>query len=624
MRNCIVFIILLFSLVCSNDDTRLSINVENSHLSAKVGDTVSFLISMKLPKDYHLYSNPLGAGIGSPLKIYLEDSESIEWISATQNLPQKYAPEGLEDLWTWVWKDTALVRLSGVVLSTNSDINERIIIDGLVCKEACIPANDTVNLSLKISQTQTRKTLEPLPAIIPLYGSGSNNLTFTDAQLGEVIDVSQEQISEVEEIKLEDTEDYARLYGWTFDTQEKKTEYNVWIALVLAFIAGLILNFMPCVLPVLGIKILSFSQGREGSKKDAMIHSIAFALGMIVVFLVLATLAAFAGIGWGDQFQNPIFIVVLVGLMFLFGLGMFDLFIIFVPNKVAQLDLAQKGKNSFSSNFLKGIFATLFATPCSGPFLGATLAWTLTQPVLVIYAVFFALGLGMASPYILLASSSRLSKMIPKPGVWMEDFKHILGFILFAFALYLMVGLPTNWIFPTLSMILSLSFGVVLYKRMFYVSNKIIVVLILLLVAIVGLYISFSKMVKTNYNEKLQIQESISEWVPFTPERFDSAKAEGANIIIDFTASWCLNCQFNKINVYQTKEVLGLIQDKNIVAMKADFTKANPQAEALRTALGSRSIPFLAIFDARNYDQPFVMRDLVSKKDVIAHLKNLK
>jgi len=331
---------------------------------------------------------------------------------------------------------------------------------------------------------------------------------------------------------------------------------------------------------------------------------------------------------WGEQFQNPTFIVVLVSMMFVFALGMFDLFIIFVPNKISEMDMKQD-TSGFWGNFAKGMFATILATPCSGPFLGATLAWTLTQSKLTVYLVFLALGIGMASPYILLASSKRLSRIIPKPGAWMEDFKYILGFFLIGFAVYLMIGLPRDMVLPTIVLLVALAAAIVFYGRVapFGVSKlrKSVSLLLSLLLVYGGFHVGFKTIYLQFSEEKATAAEHAStvSWESFSVEILEQAHAENRSVMIDFTANWCMNCQFNKVNVYHTEEVEKLIKEKNILAIKADLTEDNPTIESLRNHLGSRSIPFLAIFNGDTPNTPVVLRDLVSKKRVINELQRL-
>ncbi len=618
----LLFLLIVSSLVAT---TNISVQSELGKDTYAAGDTVEVALIISIPESYHLYSNPIGPGIGKPLSITPKESSEITWISAVQQEPIKYVTEGFEDQWTWVWDDESIIVLTGIVEeSTKENVTTSIELDGLTCKTACIPVNATAEIIIDISGKsdhisfeQNDKVRTVIEKALPISMAG---LVITDAS-------GAEQSAQLA-TDIDDVPDSIR-FNWDYSPQESGVELNLGLALFFAFLAGVILNFMPCVLPVLGIKILSFSNGRTESKAKSIGHSLSFALGMIFVFMILASMAAFADKSWGEQFQEPLFIVGIVGMMFVFALGMFDLFIIFVPNKVAEMDMKQDN-STFMGNFSKGVFATILATPCSGPFLGATLAWTLTQSNVVIYLVFLFLGLGMASPYVLLAASSRLSKIIPKPGAWMEDFKHILGFILIGFAVYLMIGLPRDMVLPTVALLVFLAASIMVYKRIVpfgsSIGKKLFGWCMILLVVGMGYYISFRVLYPQLSEENIASVENESKvtWIPFSAEALMQAEADGQSVILDFTANWCMNCQLNKVNVYHSDEIEALILDKNIIAMKADLTSENPTAEALREHLGSRSVPFLAIFDGDDPLSPVIMRDVVSKKQVKSALIDVR
>jgi thiol:disulfide interchange protein DsbD len=350
---------------------------------------------------------------------------------------------------------------------------------------------------------------------------------------------------------------------------------------------------------------------------------------MIFVFLVLATLAAFAGMSWGEQFQNPIFIVVLISIMFVFGLGLFDFFLIINPPGISKIgnSVAPKG---FLGNFFNGVFATVLATPCSGPLLGATLAWSVTQSKLTTYLIFLTLGLGMAAPYVLLASSQKLSAFIPKPGIWMINLKHTMAYLLLGFAVYLMIGLPTSWVIPTVGLLVVIAAAISLYGKIVPFGapwqRKGVGLLVVIVMLVAGWHVNFNiilAMTSTEHAAKMEL-ESEMQWHTFDAKDLKEAHSRGQNVIIDFTANWCMNCQLNKIRVYYSQEVENLIKEKNIYAIKADLTTNNTEIEALLKSLGSNSIPFFAIFPGDNWQEAIIMRDIVSKKAVIRELQKLK
>ena len=584
-------------------------------------DTLLIALDIDIPNGFHLYANPLGPGIGKALTISVDSSNTITWLKATSNKPEKFTQD--EQYWVWQWSRKATIYIKGIV-KKKGDISTTIHFDGLMCKESCIPQiidlpiefnTDTIKVDT-YSQSIRKGLKESVTFPLTITSTSSNNGT----NIG-TFESSNNMLTPPTNGTISSNTQYSPIEASTIDGTSKVSKFNIVKAIILAFIAGIILNFMPCVLPVLGIKILSFSEGREGDRSVAIKNSLAFAIGMVSIFVILGFLAAFLGLSWGEQFQNPIFTIVLISAMFVFSLGMFDLFIILVPNKISEMDMKQDS-HSFIGNVSKGMFATILATPCSGPLLGATLAWTLTQPKAVIFAVFISLGLGMASPYVLLASSKKLSSLIPKPGKWMETFKEILGFFLIGFSIYLMVSLPQDLVLPTIGFQLVLLFIVRFYGKIAPfgapLKNKVLAILFVILSLFVGYrmnFVAFRNIVAPRTSEDM--------WVSYTPQKLEQAHQDNKIAIVDFTALWCMNCQFNKKRIYETEKMAKLTTENNIVTLKADLTNKNEIAEKLRTELGSESIPFVAIFPPDDPYHPIIFRDIVNPNKFYGFLNSL-
>src|SRR5436190_23834635 len=221
-------------------------------------------------------------------------------------------------------------------------------------------------------------------------------------------------------------------------------------------LGGLILNLMPCVLPVIGLKLLSFVQQGGHSRGKIFALNLWFALGLLSVFLVLATAAAFANLGWGQQFTYTWFKVTMVVVVFAFALSFLGVCDVPIPG-FAQTDMSSKLQHheGASGAFFKGVFTTLLATPCSGPFLGPVFAFTLAQPPLVTYVLFGSVGLGMASPYLVIGAFPALVRWLPKPGHWMETVKHLMGFVLLGTVVYLFSTLNAVYFIPTLALVMA-------------------------------------------------------------------------------------------------------------------------------------------------------------------------
>jgi len=356
----------------------LALTLSTDRQSYAPGDTFVLALQAGIPDGFHFYSNPLGPGIGLPTTISVRQSPSLRWLDLAKSPPRKYQPQA----GAWVWAHEKQVRffLRGVVdPAAHGTVSDTIMIDGLMCKASCIKLTRSVPFALTVG---TRDTLAP-------FAAAPHLAALLVAARPMPLDTGAEDVPDEEDAAGDET-----IPEWDFEPVSGRARLGLGLALVLAFLAGIILNVMPCVLPVLGIKVLTLSQGHQ-NRRQALLSSLAFAAGMIVVFMALASLAAFAGFSWGQQFQKPAFLVGIVCFMFFFALGMFDMYLLLVPPSVGTAE--RRARQGLAGDFVRGVFATVLATPCSGPLLGATLAWALTQPPLAIYAVFLSLGAGMAS-----------------------------------------------------------------------------------------------------------------------------------------------------------------------------------------------------------------------------------
>ena len=398
--------------------------------------------------------------------------------------------------------------------------------------------------------------------------------------------------------------------------------------MLLAFVAGLVLNVMPCVLPVVSIKVLSFVQQAGESRRRVLGLGLVFAAGMITVFLALAVAAILFGLGWGQQFQSQAFLIVMIALVFAFALSLFGVYEFGVPRAVNAL-AANTAREGFGSAYLKGALATLLATPCSGPFLGSTLAWTLTQPPATVVLIFGMLGLGMAVPYVVLTAQPGLLKRLPKPGPWMETFKHVMGFFLVATVVYLMVSLDERLLLYTVMLLVFVALGGWLWGRFAVqigsAAGRLAVLAAALLIVGAGAYLSFGTMRGLLHPPAVAHGSSLA-WEPFDAERLSQYHREGRSVMLDFTADWCANCTFNEVRVYNSPAVRKLLEEKHVVAMKADLTREGPDTAVIRqlmAQLGARSIPFLAVFPGDRPLEPYTLYDLVDTKAVSSLLNKL-
>jgi thiol:disulfide interchange protein DsbD len=385
-------------------------------------------------------------------------------------------------------------------------------------------------------------------------------------------------------------------------------------ALLFGFLAGLILNVMPCVLPVATLKINALLAGasmEQDHHRRRMFreHSIFFAVGVLVYFLFLSALLGFTGMSWGAVFQKPGAVLALTAVVFGLSLSLLGVFNLPVVDlKFAHADNARPKTQAFFT----GLLATLLATPCSGPFLGGVLGWALVQPPAVIAAVFAAIGLGMASPYLAMAAAPGLARFVPKPGAWTEYLERAVGFFLLGTCIYLLSILPESRIIAALALLWATGLAAWLWGLAGpSLTTAKRAGLRFLAVAIVAAGLLFA----------LSTPRGQGLWRPFTQEAFQAELGE-TPMLVEFTADWCPTCKFLEKTVYTSRRMQRLQQTYDLLLIKADLTEPQPEAQRLLEQLGGKSIPAAAIFPpGKNASRPLVLRDLFSASQLEAALQ---
>ncbi|HEX7510783.1 MAG TPA: cytochrome c biogenesis protein CcdA, partial [Chitinivibrionales bacterium] len=588
------------------------------------GDTVLVALQISIPKHYHLFDNPKGPGFGTPMTYAMRGPEQIEWIELLKTKSKKINAD--VGGWFYGFEGNVCFFLRGKIKTdaVPGAYTAALTVGGLICYSACYPVDKNVDIAFQI-----------VPS--PLKVSHFENSSFLpkllrQAVLKQALESQKQSVATAAapalKFALNGLNDSARDkgYEWKYSPQEARSDFSIWLAILLGFLAGIILNAMPCVLPVLGVKIMSFAQTSGQDRRNAIMHSVFFSMGVMLVFFALASLAAFANFSWGGQFQDPRALAAIITLIVIFSLGMFDVYMLTVPKSIANAN--RRNRCGMLGDFFNGIFATILATPCSGPFLGAVLAWSITQPAWIIFIVYSSIGAGMSFPYVILSSSKRLAGLLPKPGAWMNDFKKIMGFLLLGFAVYLMLGLPTDMVVPTALFCVLLSLAVSAYSRISpwgsSIRRMVLSVLCSLLTAAGAFYVSYMIVYPSISAAKIETIDGQNQvWVEFNADSLTNAHKRGRSVLVDFTANWCMNCQYNYIMVLSKKEITDLIRQKNVLALKADMTSASPVQDSLLHALGSRSIPFLALFPGADPYKPVIMRDVLTKGRVKKALSKL-
>lgn len=354
------------------------------------------------------------------------------------------------------------------------------------------------------------------------------------------------------------------------------------LALVLgfAFLGGLLLNLMPCVLPVISLKILNFIKHSADDRSRLRMHGIVFSAGIIAAFWVLTALLLFlqaAGhqVGWGFQFQSPWFLGFLAALFFVFALNLFGVFEFAAPG--IAVPRAGGLSHSWASVFLNGVVATIAATPCSGPFMGTALGYSLSQPPAVTFAIFTMLALGLCFPYLVISMFPSLKNALPKPGPWMITFKRIMGLGMLASCLWIL------W---------------VLMVRLEQPAHA------------------------APSNPQHQETSSGIRWQPFSTDAVNAAR-KNSIVFIDFTARWCLSCKVNEFVALKNPAVVKKFEELAVTPFLADWTLKDDRITQALASYGKNSIPLYVLY-APGSDQPVFLPELLTPAIVIKALDNIK
>jgi len=397
--------------------------------------------------------------------------------------------------------------------------------------------------------------------------------------------------------------------GWTFAPRSLQPHLEVdglLKALPLALLAGFLLNLMPCVLPVACLKLSGLlAVCREGDPtcdRFALIrqHNIFFSLGVLAYFCVLSVFLGLAEMAWGELFQQPGLILGAAAVLFALGLSLFGVF--HLP--VIDLKLTPRpGHSPRSQAVATGFLATLLATPCSGPFLGGVLAWTLMQPVAVVMTVFVGIGIGMASPYLVLAARPELTRFVPRPGPWMSHLEKLAGFLIMATCLYFLVILPAALLPASLVAILVTAFACHAWGSWTNLSQGALTRWTIRCAAAAAAVAACVWALSVPGAEN-------AAWESFDKVAFNQALGR-ENMLVDFTADWCPTCKALEKTVLRPPAVAKLQKRYGFKAIRVDLTRESPEAMALLRSLGAASIPVAAVFPmGADSQRPVVLRDL--------------
>ena len=400
--------------------------------------------------------------------------------------------------------------------------------------------------------------------------------------------------------------------------------------LALAFLGGLILNLMPCVFPVLGIKILGFVNQSANDRAKVVTHGVVFTLGVLASFwglvaLLLALHTAGENLGWGYQLQEPRFVFVIAAVMLVMALNLSGVFEFGL--RATGIGSNLQMKRGLAGSFFTGVLATVVATPCSGPFLGTALGASLTLNTQETFALFTSIGLGLSTPYLLLSIFPQAVKALPRPGAWMETFKQFMAFPLYATVGYLVWVLVAQTseegLRNALFGLVLVAMGVWVYGRWnapgaspgrtrFGVAG-------LIALTVAGTWLGWPRTLEARPASATAGAPEVV-WNAWSPEAVEKLRAEGRIVYVDFTARWCATCQTNKLAVFHSEEVLKFFAVKKIATLRADWTNKNPQIAAELAKYGRRAVPFNLVW-LPGKPEPLILPEVLTPNVVLDALR---
>ena len=639
----------------SNSSAEIYYDVESSESNQEYLLGVKF----KLDPGWHTYwKNPGDSGEKASFEWTLPDGFTIEGPFWPQPEKIPYPP-----LMTFGYNDevTVFFKLSS---SKRIDDNSEISLSTkwLACADVCLPQETFIKTNITRNPISNLNTLEmnesfdrDVPKIFKKNISATyinNNLVlsfelpvkhandaiiFFPDEYG-LIDYSKDQIIErndnsvsISSIKLDSSDTFLNVSGllqflgtssktsYQFETKlPKKSNFvdlSPFLAIIFAFLGGLILNLMPCVFPVISLKILNFLEISE-NPLEVKKHGLVFSAGTLITFLAIGLIILLIRnsgeqIGWGFQLQSPIFVTLLIYL-FIFMSGLFISSTAF-GSAFTRLGNLMTASNGYSSSFGTGFLAVLVATPCTAPFMGSAIGFALIQPSIYSFLIFLSLGLGFCFPYLILSFQPNLLQFLPKPGQWMEGFKKFMAIPMSLTALWLLWVLSNQVSeIDLLKVVLGISIILILiglnnFNNLISSNSKINIPLIFL--SLIGiLYLLPMKDIELTSKEEI-----------FSVSELNKKISEGP-VFLNFTADWCITCKVNEKVALNGEAFNNLINSKKISYIKADWTNRNDEIFNLLESYGRSGIPLYVFYPSKN-KKPIILPEVLTEKMVIEYLK---
>jgi len=635
--------------------------------SMNPGDELLVGFKFTLNPGWHTYwENPGDAGEGASIKWNLPNdivASKILW-PGPERIP-------VEPLMTFGYEDE-VVLLTKISTSAASAIplNLNAQVSWYTCKEICIPQEAEVSIPIKLGSktpSVSKGLLEHTLGKVPVEFNGTyrvnklddsyvlqgefekmdqydsmyffpkeygltnytenqqyekNKDTFSLQIMASEVTIEKESFKGVIAVNKNEDVNFIEI-DYPLATKEASQEFNILTLIVFAFLGGLILNIMPCVFPILTIKILRFVEQSRDSTYKTLQQGLLFSLGVVISFLTIAALlialkSGGESIGWGYQLQSPVVVSLLFYLFVI--LGFIFMSNIVLGSSLARLSSISLNKSDSLESFLTGVLAVIVASPCTAPFMGSAIGFALLQPSFYSILIFLGLGIGFSLPYLILSAKPSLLSFLPKPGQWMETFKQFMAFPMWASALWLLWVLSSQVgdqeVIQVLLGALLITTGLWLIEKNNSEKNwvKWLMRLPFLLLFIFSLWL-----IPTSYSD---LDESKQDQLTYTPQLLDDLREENSLVFLNFTADWCITCKVNEAVALKTTKVSKLLADKNITYMEADWTRKDPIISSTLEQYGRTGLPLYLLFPSKG--DPLILPEILTEDILLSYLNEVQ
>ncbi|MCA9053212.1 MAG: thioredoxin family protein [Planctomycetaceae bacterium] len=589
-------------------------------------------VRLELADEYHVYAvTPAEGQVQDPTSLEVKSIEGLEPLAAgfvPTTEPQRHEVDlgietvaSLEHEGSVTWTQTYRVADGAAPGLTGS-------LKFQICKgeSFCLPP---VKIPFSLGSLQDAADMNGAT-------SASAELPAAERQVALAEIGQQPAVAGSEHSNAQASETEASLAKISFEDEAQANSLPNWV--MFAFLGGLILNVMPCVLPVISIKALSFVHQAGEKPGRILLLNVVYSLGVLSVFLALATLALTLKLGWGAQNQSAAYNIVMVAVVFAMGLSLLGVFEIPIPGMMSSgIGGSQHGEGLLGA-FLTGILATLLATPCTGPYMATTLFWSLQQPAHIVFLIFGVMGLGMASPYLLIGCFPALVDWLPRPGQWMVTFKQACGFLLMGTAVWMLntiQGINAELVIPTLIVLVGVAVAAWMVGNLYDLSSNqsrrwaIRGLALLIAGPVVALGINWAREANdiaalagpASSTGPTAHSETELPWQDFSVTKLEELVQSQTPVLIDFTADWCGICKANEFRALNTEPTLQFVREHGFVPLKADFTRESAEIRQWLNKFGQDSVPLYVFIPGGQPSKTKVLRETINQDDVLKVLE---